>query len=86
MVRERGVGTMVLPEAEPKIYVTASPEGRARCRNLELLERRDQASYERILSDLEKRYLLDSESALSPFSQLQMLRSSALMASTWNRC
>jgi len=69
MVRERGVGTMVLPDAEPKIYV-----------------RGDEASYERILSDLEKRYLLDSESALSPFSQLQMLRSSALMASTWNRC
>lgn len=62
----RDIGTMVLPDADLKIYLFASPEERARRRYLELLQRGEQAGYDQVLTDLKKRDKLDSERALAP--------------------
>lgn len=62
----RDIGTVVLPDADLKIYLSASPEERARRRYLELLERRKKANYDKVLTDLNRRDKLDSERALAP--------------------
>jgi cytidylate kinase len=62
----RDIGTVVLPEAELKIYLDASAEERARRRYLELCERGAQADYEGILKAMRKRDRIDSTRELSP--------------------
>ena len=62
----RDIGTVVLADAELKIYLRASPGERARRRHLELLQRGEHASYDHVLADLERRDRLDSGRALSP--------------------
>jgi len=62
----RDIGTVVLPDAKLKIYLSASPKERARRRYHELLERGVQTGYDKVLSDLNKRDKLDSERALGP--------------------
>ncbi len=62
----RDIGTVVLPEAELKIYLTASAPERARRRYRELLERGEDVAYEDILRDLEIRDRRDSERAVAP--------------------
>ncbi len=51
----RDIGTVVLPQADVKIFLTADPEDRARRRYLELLERGQQADLEQILADVVER-------------------------------
>jgi cytidylate kinase len=62
----RDIGTVVLPEAELKIYLDASAEERARRRYLEILGRGEQADYQAILKAMRRRDRIDSTRALSP--------------------
>ena len=62
----RDIGTVVIPDADLKIYLDASPEVRARRRYLELVERGEEADYERILSDVVGRDRIDSQRDVAP--------------------
>ena len=62
----RDIGTVVLPEAQLKIYLDASVEERARRRYEERLARGDQASYEIILEAMRKRDQIDSTRDVAP--------------------
>ncbi len=62
----RDIGTVVLPRAELKLYLAASPEERARRRHLELVQRGEKAHYEQVLAELKRRDKIDSERALAP--------------------
>jgi cytidylate kinase len=62
----RDIGTVVLPWAELKIFLTASTEERARRRYKELLERGENQSLEIVLADLKKRDEMDIHRTISP--------------------
>jgi cytidylate kinase len=62
----RDIGTVVLPWAELKIFLTASTEERARRRYKELLERGENSSLESVLTDLKKRDEMDINRTISP--------------------
>ncbi len=62
----RDIGTTILPDAKVKIFLTASPEARARRRHAELLEKGTAVSYEEVLADMEKRDYDDTHRAASP--------------------
>ena len=62
----RDIGTVVLPWAELKIFLTASTEERARRRYKELLERGENSSLETVLADLKKRDEMDIHRTISP--------------------
>ena len=62
----RDIGTVVLPEADLKIYLDASAEERARRRYREILQRGGQADYEQILAGVRSRDEIDSNRAFSP--------------------
>ena len=63
----RDIGTVVMPDAEMKIYLVASPETRAKRRYLENLSKHiESESYETILADILKRDKDDSERAVAP--------------------
>ena len=62
----RDIGSVVLPDADLKLYLDASPEERARRRWRQQLATDPAASYERILADTVRRDCLDSRRADSP--------------------
>ena len=62
----RDIGTVVLPWAELKIFLTASTEERARRRYRELLKRGENSSLETVLADLKKRDEMDINRTISP--------------------
>ncbi len=62
----RDIGTVVLPEAELKIYLDASPEERAQRRYKELIARGEVAQYEIILAGIRKRDEIDSNRQIAP--------------------
>ena len=62
----RDIGTVVLPEAQVKIFLTASPEDRARRRWKELRERGTEKTYEDILREVEERDYNDTHRAAAP--------------------
>ena len=62
----RDIGTTVFPDAELKIYVTASPEVRARRRYDELKAKGMEADYGEILGNVEQRDYIDSHREVSP--------------------
>jgi CMP/dCMP kinase len=62
----RDIGTVICPDADIKIYVTATPEERARRRFLELQERGSPISYDRVLSDIRLRDERDQGRAAAP--------------------
>jgi|WetSurMetagenome_2_1015567.scaffolds.fasta_scaffold89417_2 CMP/dCMP kinase len=62
----RDIGTVVLPEAELKIYLDASAEVRANRRYSEILRRGGSASYDDILTALRRRDEIDSTRAIAP--------------------
>ncbi len=62
----RDIGTVVCPEAEVKIFVTASLEGRARRRHKELLERGEASIYARVVQEMRARDRRDSGRAAAP--------------------
>ncbi|MEG2377814.1 MAG: (d)CMP kinase [Clostridia bacterium] len=62
----RDIGTVVLPSATVKIFLTASPEDRARRRHLELSEKGEQHEFSTILSDIQSRDKNDSTRVTAP--------------------
>jgi cytidylate kinase len=62
----RDIGTVVLPQADLKIFLDASAEERARRRYQELLSRHEQASYEAILQAMLRRDRIDSTRDVAP--------------------
>lgn len=62
----RDIGTVVLPDADVKIFLTASPEERARRRHEELRQRGQSEKGNSILESLKKRDEADSKRAVSP--------------------
>lgn len=65
----RDIGTVVFPNAELKIFMTASPEKRAYRRYKELLERGDNVVYEDVLENVQKRDYIDSHREISPLKK-----------------
>jgi cytidylate kinase len=62
----RDIGTVVLPEADLKIYLDASAEERARRRFLELQARGEDVSYDEILDAMRMRDQIDSTREIAP--------------------
>ena len=62
----RDIGTVVCPEAQVKIFVTASPETRAQRRHKELRDRGEARIYPRVMQEMEERDRRDSERAAAP--------------------
>ncbi|MBE6746837.1 MAG: (d)CMP kinase [Ruminococcaceae bacterium] len=62
----RDIGTVVLPDAQVKIFLTASPECRADRRYKELTEKGVEVNYDDVLSDIIKRDYNDSHRAVAP--------------------
>ena len=62
----RDIGTTVFPDAELKIFVTASPEIRARRRYDELQAKGEKSSYEEILENVKERDRIDTSRTVSP--------------------
>ena len=62
----RDIGTVVLPEADLKIYLDASAEERAKRRYNELIARGESADYLKILEKVKERDLIDSTRAVAP--------------------
>jgi cytidylate kinase len=67
----RDIGTVVCPNAEAKLFVTASPEERARRRCNELRERREPAEFETILAEIRRRDERDSTRSAAPLRQAE---------------
>ena len=67
----RDIGTVVLPEAELKIFLTASPEERARRRCQELELRGTPEPYEKVLADIQRRDYNDTHRAAAPLRQAE---------------
>lgn len=67
----RDIGTVVFPDAELKIFVTASPEVRARRRVEELVAKGEPASFEEVLENVKKRDFIDSTREESPLRQAE---------------
>lgn len=65
----RDIGTVVFPDAELKLFVTALPEVRARRRWEELQAKGESVSYEEVLANVKKRDYIDSTRAESPLRQ-----------------
>jgi cytidylate kinase len=66
VVEGRDIGTVIFPEAEVKLYVTADLRERARRRHLELIARGEHISEDAVYADLEKRDLRDQSRAAAP--------------------
>ena len=62
----RDIGTVVMPDAEIKLYLDASTEERAKRRTLELLERGKSVTFEEILKDMIRRDEIDSSRKIAP--------------------
>ena len=62
----RDIGTVVLPDADVKIFLTAAPEDRAMRRYLELKERGTPQDYEKLLAEIRERDYQDSHRAAAP--------------------
>lgn len=62
----RDIGTVILPDAEVKIFLFASPEARAKRRTAELLAKGTEVSYEEVLADMRERDHNDRTRAVAP--------------------
>lgn len=67
----RDIGTVILPDAKVKIFLSASPESRAKRRYDELQAKGDPATYEEVLADMIKRDYDDSHRAIAPLKQAE---------------
>ncbi len=67
----RDIGTRVLPDADVKIFLTASAEERARRRWQDLQDKGDDTPYEKVLADLKARDWQDSHREVDPLRQAE---------------
>ena len=67
----RDIGTVVLPEAEVKIYLTASAEVRAKRRLKELREKGEDVSFKEVYDDMVKRDYDDMHRVIAPLKQAE---------------
>ncbi len=67
----RDIGTVVLPDAEVKIFLTASAEARARRRLLELEQKGMRQSFDEVLRDIEYRDEQDSHRTAAPLKKAE---------------
>ena len=67
----RDIGTVVLPDADVKVYLTASVETRAKRRFLELQEKGESADLAKIAADIEDRDYRDMHRDISPLRQAE---------------
>lgn len=67
----RDMGTVVFPDADLKIFLTAAPEERAQRRYQERLNKGESADYEGILKQVMERDMLDSTRDLAPLKQAE---------------
>ena len=77
----RDIGTVVCPDAEVKLYVTASPEVRARRRLDEIVSGGGKADYATVLADIERRDARDmgrADSPLRPASDAHLIDTSTM--------
>lgn len=65
----RDIGTVVLPNADVKIFLTAAPEARARRRLLELEQRGQEADFETVLRDIRDRDYSDEHRPIAPLKR-----------------
>ena len=65
----RDIGTVICPDAEVKIYVTATPEVRASRRHGEVAARGETVSYDQVLADIIARDARDSGRGTAPLKQ-----------------
>lgn len=65
----RDIGTVVLPNADVKIFLTTSVEERANRRYKEMLEKGEETDYNDILEDIKKRDYQDSHREIAPLKQ-----------------
>lgn len=67
----RDIGTVVLPDAKVKIFLTADVEERARRRLLELTEKGEKVTFEEVLADMKQRDYNDSHREIAPLRQAE---------------
>lgn len=67
----RDIGTVVLPEADVKIFLTAAPEARAKRRLLELEQRGQEADFETVLRDIRDRDWQDEHRSIAPLKRAE---------------
>ena len=67
----RDIGTVILPDAEVKIFLTASPEARAKRRHKELLAKGQNVSYEQVYTEMVERDKNDSTRDIAPCVQAE---------------
>ena len=67
----RDIGTVILPDARVKIFLTASAQARAQRRLLELQEKGETVTFEEVLSDMVQRDKQDAERAAAPLRQAE---------------
>ena len=67
----RDIGTVVLPDADVKVYLTASVEVRAQRRYKELIEKGQEADLEKIKKDIEERDYRDMNREIAPLRQAE---------------
>ena len=67
----RDIGTVVLPGADAKVFLTAAPEARARRRMLELRERGQQTELETVLRDIRERDRQDENRPIAPLRRAE---------------
>lgn len=67
----RDIGTVVLPNADVKIFLTATAEERARRRHKELTEKGETVSFEEVLADVNKRDYNDTHREIAPLKQAE---------------
>lgn len=67
----RDIGTVVLPDADVKIFLTASPRSRAHRRHLELQQRGQDTDFDTVLRDIIRRDEQDTNRPIAPLRQAQ---------------
>ena len=67
----RDIGTVVFPEAELKLYLTASADTRAHRRYKELIDRGDKVHFDAVLKNVQERDYIDSHRATSPLKKAE---------------
>ena len=67
----RDIGTVVFPEAELKIYLTASADTRAYRRYKELIDKGDKVDFDAVLKNVQDRDYIDSHRATSPLKKAE---------------